>query len=101
MRPTAVERANTAHIRQSRPDHGLVFQGKILRIFELFSLRSEVYPRVSVSDAPEEAVSEVELAVLEVERGRGVGLQPYQIPVHFRNRASKITTHMSRPQAFV
>ena len=35
-----------AHLRQSRPDYGLVFQVKVLKPFKLFPLRSEAEPLI-------------------------------------------------------
>ena len=64
-------------------------------------VRVSVGVSVSASVSVRVHVSVSVSAVLEVERRRGVGLQPHQIPVYFRNWASKITTHRSRPQAFV
>ena len=41
-------RANMAHKRQSRPDSGLVFQGKVLKIFQVISSSALPFPRPPV-----------------------------------------------------
>ena len=47
--PGLLDRANTAHIRQSRPHSGLGFQVKVLQTLQVFPLRSEaVSPQTRV-----------------------------------------------------